>query len=662
MSQHHPNKKVFVDAITLFNSGQTEKAESMCLKAVKKYPRDFNTLGLLGAIQIKLGRSKKAKKYLRQSININPDNPKPNEDLGILLLKLKQPEKALIHLKKATQLNPRSAMAFFHLGKSLELTGNRSEADSAFETAFELSPFLKAMNDAENHLKAGRFDEASAIYRQILELHPKNLQVMQLAAKAAADASRYGEAESLLNQALAIAPDFELALSDLGQLYKCQERYQEAIDCFEKMTALSPNDHNTHFLLADVLALADQTKAAIGAYQRCLSLKPNNAVALLGLGHMLRIAGRHQDAVQAYRACIKLKPGSGETYWSLANLKTFRFGDDEIQQMEIRLNNDEVDQDFSQVNFHFALAKAYEDREEFDQAWSHYQAGNAKQRSLISYESSQTKAYVDSLIDVFDEAFLQTNSDQGDLDSSPIFILGMPRSGSTLIEQILASHTQVEGTAELPYLNNIAQAINRNRAEVPHYPEAVRELRSAHYEAMGEDYLDQARAHRRENRAFFTDKMPNNFFHVGFLHLILPNAKIIDARRNPIDACLGNYKQLFARGQPFSYDLSEVADFYLQYHRLMAHWDKILPGRVLRVRYEDTVSDLEDQVRRILAYCQLPWEDNCLEFHKTHRAVLSASSEQVRRPIYKDAVNFWRHYEGKLDNMIDRLAPLVDRQ
>jgi tetratricopeptide (TPR) repeat protein len=386
---------------------------------------------------------------------------------------------------------------------------------------------------------------------------------------------------------------------------------------------------------------------------------------MLGLGHVLKTVGRQDEAIEAYRNCIRLKPQNGEIYWSLANLKTYRLSDEDIQDMESMVTREngpdaEVNEE-SRVNFLFALAKAYEDRGDFGRAWKYYQEGNATRRVMENYDPVRDEVMNDEIVQVFNREFLAANTGLGHPSSEPIFVIGLPRSGSTLIEQILASHSQVEGTSELPYAGTVATSLNRNRADGINYPRAVHELKAEHFRRLGGDYLDLARIHRIEGKPVFIDKMPNNFPTVGFIHLILPNAKIIDARRYPLDSCLSSYRQLFARGQSFTYDLTEIGEYFIQYQRMMDHWHEVLPGRCLTVQYEEVVTDFENQVRRLLDYCELPWEDACIRFHETERPVRTASSEQVRQPVYSKSVNFWRNYEDQLSELIQVLEPVLPR-
>jgi hypothetical protein len=328
--------------------------------------------------------------------------------------------------------------------------------------------------------------------------------------------------------------------------------------------------------------------------------------------------------------------------------------------MEAKIDSAELSNE-SRVNFLFALAKAYEDGGDFERAWRYYEEGNRAQRMSEVYDPVRTEVSNDAIIEVFNHDLLRDNTGIGHPDDAPIFVLGLPRSGSTLLEQILASHSQVEGTSELPYALQVANSLNRNRADGINYPEAVRELSAEHFRRLGADYLEFARMHRREGTPRFVDKMPNNFPVVGLIHLMLPNAKIIDARRHPLDACLGCYRQLFAKGQSFTYDLTDIGEYFLQYQRMMDHWHEVLPGRVLTVQHEAVVCDLETQVRRILDYCELPFEENCLKYYETDRPIRTASSEQVRQPVYTDSLGYWRHYEAHLGELIEVLEPVLER-
>ena len=447
------------------------------------------------------------------------------------------PDPAAI-LRNAVRLDPGLEQAHFNLGRALAMLRHGGDADEAFEKSFGLNPERGKLAHAAEHHKAGRFDEAERLYREILRDNPKNVDAIRMLGRVALGASRNADAERLFRRAIEIAPDFAGALTDLGRMLKEQNRFEEAIECFERVIELEPDNPQSRFQLAGTLAPAALTYRAIEAYEKALALNPKFPGARLGLGHVLKTVGRQEEAIEAYRECIRLRPDNGESYWSLANLKTYRLSGDDIAAMEERLRRDDLTQQ-SRVNFLFAMAKALEDRGDFDHAWEYYAEGNTSQRMEEKYDPVATEVMHDAIVDVFDRELLQAKVGVGNADQSPIFIIGLPRSGSTLIEQILASHSQVEGTSELPYVGRVATSLNRNRADGINYPHAIRELEAEHFQALGQDYLDLARIHRTEGTARFIDKMPNNFPAVGFLHLILPHARMIDARRHPLDSCLG---------------------------------------------------------------------------------------------------------------------------
>jgi tetratricopeptide (TPR) repeat protein len=653
-------KDVFDQAIALIQAGELGAAEARCRAALDRYPRDINMQALLGALLVKMDRHPEAEAALRAVIARAPTFAKPHEDLGFLLVKANRPAEALPFLERATHLDPTLENAWFALGKALAVLGRGAEADAAFERCFALSPAKRLMALAAEHQKEGRLEEAEHLYRRILRQDPKNVDALRLLALIAGQAGHADEAEDLLQRAIALAPDFVMAILDLGRMAKDQDRYAEALDCFDRAIALEPTNAQAHYLRASTLAPAACTHEAIEAYRQCLALRPAHVGALLGIGHLLKAVGQYHEAVASYNECIRHRPDLGETYWSLANLKTYRFEDAAVEEMERRVAGSGLTVS-SEVNFLFALGKAYEDRGDFDRAWRYYQQGNTRQRAEVSYDPVQTETMNDRIIKVFAAEFLRSQAGSGNDDPSPIFIVGLPRSGSTLLEQILATHSQVEGTSELPYLGRVATWLNRNRADGINYPEAVRELPASSFRELGADYLGYARMHRRAGAPRFIDKNPNNFPNIGLISLILPNAKIIDARRHPLDACLSCYRQLFAKGQNFTYDLTEIGEYWLQYQRMMDHWHDVLPGRVLTLQYEQVVTDFESQVRRLLAFCGLPWEDACLRFYESDRPVRTPSSEQVRQPIYDRSIGHWRNYERELGELIEVIAPVRER-
>ena len=654
------SKSVFAEVLELINSGQLVKAEHICNNTISQHPNDPNITGLLGALLVKMKKFEEAEKYLKRTVELAPTFAKPHEDLGFILLELNRPQEAVEVLEKATRLDPKLHMAFLNLGKALAAVGKGKEADAAFEKSFELSPEHKLLAKAIECLQEKKFEEAERICREIIRNNPGNVEAHRLMGRMAERQNRIGIAERQYRKALEIAPDYTGVIVDLGKLLRDDDRFEEAIACFRQAIEMQPGNARLHDLLANALAPAAMTYEAIEAHRKAIELNPKLSIAWLGLGHMLKTVGRQKEAIEAYHQCYELEPDIGAIQWSLANLKTYHFTDEEIKDMEAKVERTDLELE-SEVNFLFALAKAWEDRKEYGKAWHYYHEGNTKRRMNEIYDAVETEVVNDMILDVFSKDLLEKNADGGHVDPSPIFVIGLPRSGSTLIEQILASHSLVEGTSELPYIARITRSLNRNRADGINYPKAVAELDDRHFAAMGQDYINFCQMHRTEGKRHFIDKNPNNFPAVGFIHLMLPNAKIVDARRHPMDAGFSCYRQLFAKGQPFTYDLTEIGEYYLQYQRMMDHWHEVLPGRVLTMQYEEVVADFENQVRRLLEYCGLPFEEGCLNYYDTDRPVRTASSEQVRQPIYSQSVGRWRYYERHLDELKEVLDPLLPR-
>ena len=661
MTEPLATRAAFNKAISLINAGNAGEALAVCEAAIEHDPGDVTMLALMGATLLKMGMTAKAEKALRRAIDVAPSFAKPKEDLGYLLVQSGRYGEAVPILEDSTRLDPKSEQGFMSLGRALAKLGRGAEADKAFEAAFEINPTRKQLALAADHHRAGRLDEAEKLYRSLLGDSPSNVDALRLLSGVLARTDREDEAEVMLRRAIDLAPDFVHALVDLGQLLNDQHRVVEAAEMLERAVAIEPDRPRIHQLLASVLTPLGRTEEALREYRRVLELRPDHAGALLGIGHTLKTIGRQEEAVEAYRNCIRIRPDNGESYWSLANLKTYKLTPQDIEDMKAALRRSEAIPEESRVNFLFALAKASEDQGDFEAAWDYYAEGNARQRELEHYDPVQTEVMNDEIIEVFNAEFLERQSGLGAKESSPIFILGLPRSGSTLLEQILASHSMVEGTAELPYMGRVAASLNRNRADGVNFPFAVRELGEPHFKALGNSYLKKAELHRSEGKPRFIDKMPNNFPNIGLMHLVLPNAKIIDARRYPLDSTFSCFRQLFARGQPFVYDLVDIGEYYLEYQRLMDHWHEVLPDRVLTVQYEDMVTDTEQQVRRLLEYCELPWEDQCLKFYETDRPVRTASSEQVRKPMYTSSINHWRNFEPHIEPLIDVLKPILPR-
>jgi len=550
------------------------------------------------------------------------------------------------------------AAAWLTAGKALAQAGEGQTADEAFERYFALAPGHKLVAEGAERHRLGDLEGAAADYRKALVEDGDNVDALRLLGVACASLGHAGEAERAARRAVALAPDFPAAWNDLGAVLSELDRAKGAVDAFAHAVRLSPRSPAAHANLANALFVYGDLPAAETSYRVALALRPDDASSLLGLGHVLKTIGRHDEAVASYRACLAARPQAGEAWWSLANLKTFRFSAGDEAAMQALLGAPETGE-AGRVNIAYALGKAREDAKDYDAAFAYYAEGAHRQRARVRYDPVQTEKVNEHIKAVFTRELFDAHAGHGCADPAPIFIVGLPRSGSTLIEQILASNTQVDGTSELPILGRIAKEIGRFRSDGVVYPEAARDLEARDLNALGRAYIERAARHRG-SRAFFTDKMPNNFASIGLIALILPNAKIIDARRHPMDSCWGAFKQLFARGQAYSYDLFELGHFYLEYDALMGHWHGVLPGRVLRIDYENLVLNQEDETRRLLEYCGLPFEAQCLRFHETVRAVNTASSEQVRQPLYKSGMGAWRRFAPHLGTLVAQLRPALD--
>lgn len=502
-------------------------------------------------------------------------------------------------------------------------------------------------------LHDNRLGEAEPLLKAHLKDDPFDVAAIRMLAELAGRIGRYRDAETLLRRAVELSPAFTAARANLALVLYRLNRPAEAIAELNVVAAEDPDNPGHANLQAAAFGRIGQFDEAIALYERVLGDAPEQPRVWMSYGHMLKTVGRQADGIAAYRRAITLLPTLGEAWWSLANLKTVTFAEDDIAAMQAALEQPGIS-DEDRFHLDFALGKAFEDRRHAERAFAHYAAGNTLRRKHIRYSADETEALVDRSIALFTRGFFAERAGQGFAAPDPIFILGMPRAGSTLIEQILSSHSQVEGTSELPDIPALAR---RDAA----YPEGLAMWSAERLRDMGEEYLQRTRIQRRTDRPFFIDKLPNNWAHVPFIHLILPNARIIDARRHPLGCCFSNFKQHFARGQGFSYALDDMGRYYRDYVRLMEHVDTVLPGRVHRVLYEDMVEDTEATVRALLAACGLPFEPACLAFHETARAVRTASSEQVRQPIFREGTEAWKPFEPWLSPLRHALGDVLDR-
>ena len=657
LSSRQQQQQLFARAQRLLQTGDVEPAQAICADVLARYPEDANFLCLSALTLTRLGRFDEAELQIEAALGIFPKFERAYEAKADLLVAKGELADAVEALEEALRLDPTRQQTRLKLGRLFLRMGY---VDKARRLRGE---FLKGGADnpeivrATNLEKEQKFAEAEQVYRQILSRHPDNVTAMRLWARLGIRQKRYEDAEILLARAVEVAPDFNQAWADLVTVQYEQQKLDEAAESAGRLIKLDSRVPNGYLLLASAKASAGHHDEALRAFDDALAIAPKHVGALCGKGNVCRTVGDQAGAIAAFRSSIEANPLHAEAYWNLANLKTFRFDDTELRAMLDLLGDERIPPE-GQIQLNNALGLGFEGRGDHDRAFQYIDRGNALRREQEFYDRVENEEMVDMSIDVFNEGFLHANAERGDPDPAPIFIVGLPRSGSTLIEQILASHSLVDGTHELRELGMVVKSDPRLGRFNPRYPKSLVDIDPERLRHLGTEYIRRTRRFRGEG-PFFTDKNPNNYVHAGLLHLILPNAKIVDARRHPLDSCLGCYKQLFAQGQPFSYDLVELGEYYLEYDRLMKHWHEVLPGNVLEVHYEKVVADLEGQVKRILDHCGLSWEDGCLRFHETERAVKSASSEQVRQPIYSTSLNTWRHYERHLGPLIEVLEPVL---
>ncbi len=638
-------------------TGEAESAKAVCDDALDRHPEDANFLCLSARVLVMLKRFDEATARIEQAMSIYPEFARPHEVRGELLFAKGELPDAAKAFQQALKLDPKLQRTRMKLGQVFLYLGRSEEAEALKAEFMELGQDNQDIARATKLEKEEKFAEAERIYQQILTRHPDNVSAMRLWARLGIEQERYAEAEVLLRQAVEVAPGFTRAWADLCRVQFELENHDDTIESAKRLITLNPRGPDGHIWLAAASASSGHHRDAVEAFDAALEIEPDHVGALCGKGNACRTFGDQDAAIAAFRKSIKVNPLHAEAYWSLANMKTFRFEDQEVDHMLALLGDERIPPE-GQVQLNNALGLEFDGRGDFDRAFEFIDRGNILRRGQEFYDRVENEEKVDLSIEAFTQQFLEDNAGHGDPEPAPIFIVGLPRSGSTLLEQILSSHSMVDGTHELADLGKIIRSNPQFTGPRLRYPTSIANIDTDGFETLGSEYIERTRRYRGD-RAFFTDKNPNNFAHVGLLHLILPNAKIINARRHPLDSCFGSYKQLFAQGQPFSYDLVEIGEYYLQYQRLMDHWQEVLPGKVLDVHYEDVVADLEGQVSRILEYCKLDWEASCLRFHETNRSVKTASSEQVRQPIYSSSVNDWRHYESHLCTLIEVLEPLL---
>ncbi|MDR7231479.1 tetratricopeptide (TPR) repeat protein [Caulobacter sp. BE264] len=582
-------------------------------------------------------------------------------ELALCLERLGRTAEAARAFDRASALEPRLSEAWRGLSESLELLGDHQGAERALARQLRASTRDPLLVEAATALSEDRLGEAERLLRDRLKADAGDVAAIRMLAETGARLGRYADAEALLTRCVELAPNFAAARHNLATMLYRQNKNLEALAQIEQLVAKDARHPGYANLYAAILARLGEYDRAIAVYDQVLADYPNQPKGWMSYGHALKTVGRQADSVAAYRKALELAPTLGEVWWSLANLKTVKFTPDDLNAMRQALQAEGLSDD-DRLHLRYALGKAHEDAQDWDGSFQHYAAGAAIRRAQLDYDPDENTSDTVRTKAVFSPSFVAARAGQGCDAPDPIFVVGLPRSGSTLVEQILASHSQVEGTMELPDLIVMARRLGgktARRAEST-YPESLADLSAEDLKALGEEFIERTRIQRKTDKPFFIDKMPNNFAHTGLIHLILPNAKIIDARRHPLGCCFSGFKQHFARGQAFSYDLTDIGRYYADYVDLMAHFDAVLPGRVHRVIYEQMIADPEAQIRALLEHCGLPFEEACLSPHENDRAVRTASSEQVRRPIFKDAVEHWQKFESYLGPLKQALGPVLD--
>ena len=641
-----------------------------------QYPENRDLLLIEASALRHLGRIEEALAVLERLAALQPQFSLMHLERGLCHVARKNALAAIDALLRAVQINPALPLAWRMLEGVYRISGDAPGAATAAAHTATLAALPPEVVSAAALFSDGDLGAAETIIRAFLLSFGDHPEAMRLLAKIGMARQVYDDAELLLAAVLEMLPDHRAARLDYAQTLAHRHKHAQASAALAPLLEADAENHDYRLLAATIAMGLGRQAEAIAIYRAMLAALPAEVplgvdpLALralcadihLWLGHALKTVGDLDPAIAAYREACSIRPDYGDAWWSLANLKTYRFADDEIAAMRAAEQADAT-RDIDRVHLAFALAKALEDRGDYAASWRYYEGGNAVQRAASRYRPEIFETNTAEQQRICTPAFFAARRGWGCPAPDPIFILGLPRAGSTLIEQILASHPQVEGTQELPDIQRYALELHGRDPDYdnPRYPAALEHLSAADARALGERFLADTAAHRIEGRPFFIDKMPNNFRHIGLIHLILPHARIIDARREPMACCFSNLKQLFATGQEFTYSPEDIARYYRTYLDVMRHWDAALPGKILRVINEDVIEDLEGQVRRLLAFCGLPFDPACLAFHETRRAVRTPSSEQVRRPVNRDGMDQWRHFEPWLEPLRAALGDALQR-
>ena len=635
----------------LINKGRLREASGSLENMLAQNPGHIEGIYCLAVCQRKQHKHTQAMDNLDKVLEQVPEHGRAYQEQGFIYKALGETYKAITAFEKAVALNP----ALFGSWRVLANEPDYSMRQEAKKHVDWLSSLPPALVSVSSLIYQKQLHRAEWLCRHFLKDNPHQPEAMRLLAELGTKFQILDDAEFLLASCLEFEPGYKRARLDYVHVLHKRQKFNKALKQAQILLDSDPNNSNLKIGLGNAQQATGDFPGAISTFKSVLNSTEGNYSIHLTLGHALKTMGRVEDAIKAYRDSYTIKPDFGDAFWSLANLKTYRFSADERRQMREREASSTTAID-DKIHFCFAIGKDLEDSEQFDDAFSFYHRGNQLKNEQERYDSKPLDDSFDIQKNNFDAAFFKRNEEAGCPAPDPIFIVGLPRAGSTLLEQILSSHSQVDGTMELANIISLAHHLNGRQViqDTPRYPGNLNNISADDLTKMGELYIQETQ-HHRQGAMFFIDKMPNNFRHIALIQLILPHAKIIDARRHPMSCCFSGFKQLFSEGQQFSYDLADIGHYYRSYVEIMDHWDKVLPGKILRVQYEDVVADLETQVRRILDYCGLPFEQACIDFHSNKRAVRTPSSEQVRQPIYQSGLEQWRHYESHLGPLKDAL-------
>jgi tetratricopeptide (TPR) repeat protein len=624
-------------------------------------PENRDVLYLIAVSQRYLGRIADALATLARFEALHPNYGRLFQERGHCYRAVREPAAAIEAYQQAIALNSTLAASWNALKELYLAVGRRGDAQMAAANAAKLASLPAPVVTATNMLAESDVYGAERVVRDFLLTHPDHIEAMRLLARIGVQLEVLDDAEFLLESVLVFAPDYHAVRFEYASVLLIRHKYALALAEAQKLQALDPDNRAYRTILANAYVGLGQHNESLRLYRDLAAAEPAAADLHLSVAHALKTLGRQAEAIESYRAAAAAQPSFGDAYWSLANLKTYRFTDEEIARMRTQ-EAAPATKLVDQYHLCFALGKALEDRAEYAESFRYYEHGNALKKAESSYQPARFERSAELQATVCTREFFAARPGIGCDRPDPIFIVGLPRAGSTLLEQILASHSQVEGTMELAEIPRLAlhlQGRDRNDTN-PRYPAVLAELSPDQLRQFGEKYLKDIQVYRT-GRPYFIDKMPNNFRHIGLIHLILPHAKIIDARREAMACCFSNFKQLFASGQEFTYSLEDIGRYYRSYVGLMERWDAALPGKVLRVHHEDVVADLEGSVRRMLDFCGLEFEPQCIEFHKTERSVRTASSEQVRQPIFREGLDQWKHFEPWLEPLRTALGDALNR-